>query len=95
MYELFKISQVLNNLFIVNKTELKSLYYIILIDLCIDFEVCEKWITRAKKLQSRDKNVLKNRNAFVKYLVGLIRETLELTGDSPSCCLWGVSIILG
>ncbi|XP_050527919.1 uncharacterized protein LOC126898015 [Daktulosphaira vitifoliae] len=51
--------------------------------------ICEKWISRAKSLQSRDVNVLKHRNNFMKYFLGLIKQSIAESGQTPSCCKWG------
>jgi hypothetical protein len=56
-----------------------------------DRAISEKWISRAKSLQGRDVKVLKHRNNFMKYFLGLIRQTISETGQSPTCCGWGVS----
>lgn len=56
-----------------------------------DRSITEKWITRAKTLQSRDVNVLKHRNNFMKYFNSIIQKTIAETGQSPTCCMWGVS----
>lgn len=56
-----------------------------------DRAISEKWITRAKSLQSREATVLKHRNNFMKYFLGIIRQTISETGQSPGCCTWGVS----
>ncbi|VVC27237.1 Hypothetical protein CINCED_3A005637 [Cinara cedri] len=53
-----------------------------------DRAICEKWIARAKSLQGKDVNVLRHRNNFMKYFLGLMRQTIAETGQSPGCCAW-------
>ncbi|XP_060851287.1 uncharacterized protein LOC132929745 [Rhopalosiphum padi] len=54
-----------------------------------DRAIVDKWITRVKTLQSKDVNVLKHRNNFLKYFMGIIKRTIAETGQSPACCMWG------
>lgn len=68
------------------------MYNILYIMAETDRDISEKWMARAKTLQGRDVNVLKHRNNFTKYLLGLIRDTIAETGQTPTCCAWGVSI---
>lgn len=67
-------------------------YFYFWIRLRTDRSISEKWLARAKTLQGRDVNVLRHRNNFMKYFLGLMKEVAVESGETPRCCKWGVSV---
>lgn len=49
--------------------------------LCLDREICKKWISRLCNLKSAEPNVKKYRNFFFRYMLNVLRKDLDQRQD--------------